>query len=96
MGIMAARATEFSSRTPSLLRRRDRMPVDRVSLAIVGYFVMTADTEFINRHFKDKEVIAGMGIVTDDTTSSRNNVMNVWQTIILLHQIFFLTVTGDT
>ena len=96
MGIMAARATELSSRTSSLLRRRDRVPVDRVTLAVVGDFAVTADAEFIDRHFKDKEVIAGMGIVTDDTTSSRNNVMNVWQTIVLLHQIFFITMAGET
>ena len=96
MGIMTACATELSSRTSSLLRCRERVPVDRVSLAVVGYFAVTADAELIDWHFKDKEIIAGMRIMTDNTSSAGNYVMDVRQPIVLLHQIFFITVAGDT
>ena len=96
MRIMAARTNEFATRPEPFRRGRDGVSIHRVSPLDACQTRMTTSAKLVDRFVEHKAMFSGMGIMAGYTAHSKDNAMNKRHRILLIQQVLFIFVTGDT
>jgi len=95
MGIMAACTTELSARPLPFCGPCYRVSVHRVSTFDASCQPrVTTEAEVVNRLKEHEFFIAGMRVMTNDTTRTKDNAMNIGYRLVFIQQDLFIIVTG--
>jgi hypothetical protein len=57
---------------------------------------MTAKAKFVDRFMEHEFLVAGMGVMTGDTTFPKQDTVDIGHPILFANQVLLVTVAGDT